>query len=220
MQFDVVRFSNPISLAGAAADYVASVARERVDQAGIFRMAVSGGTTPGAMFDELAQRDLPWEHVVIYQVDERVAPDADTSRNATGLLAALGSHQPRFVLMDVTNGDLTVAAENYAAALPEQFDLVHLGLGDDGHTASLTRNAPHLHDPDRLVIVTDPFRGHRRMSLTFSALARTKQLLWLVSGNEKSDVLTKLLAGDQSIAAAHVQGPPSLVLTDCPLQPV
>jgi 6-phosphogluconolactonase len=116
--------------------------------------------------------------------------------------------------MPVTDADLDSAAAAYAAALPERFDLVHLGLGPDGHTASLVPGDPVLAVQDRLVALTQPYQGHRRMTLTYPALARADQLLWLITGADKRDPLARLLAGDDSIPAGRVRAGRSLILAD------
>jgi 6-phosphogluconolactonase len=202
------------AVAKRAAAYVAQQARAAVADHGRFTFAVSGGRTPWAMFGELASEDVPWAEVELFQVDERVAPDGDPDRNLTHLRASLGGAPARVHPMPVTDPDLDAAAADYAKVLPERFDLVHLGLGPDGHTASLVPGDPVLDVTDALVAVTQPYRGHRRMTLTYLALARADQLLWLVAGPEKKDALAKLLAGDESIPAGQVLAVRSLVLAD------
>jgi 6-phosphogluconolactonase len=202
------------SLASAAANFVADRARAAVAGHGRFTFAVSGGKTPWAMFAELARHDLPWASVEIYQADERVAPDQDPDRNVTHLRQSLGNLPVTVLPMPVTASDLDAAAAAYASELPDRFDLVHLGLGPDGHTASLVPGDPVLEVTDRLVAVTRPYQGHRRMTLTYPALARADEILWLVSGADKHEVLTKLLAGDPSIPAARVQAAKSVVFAD------
>ena len=153
---------------------------------GPFTFAVSGGRTPWEMFAELAAETVPWSNVVIYQVDERVAPPDDPDRNLSHLRKALGTAPAQVRPMPVNDPDLDAAAAAYAASLPEHFDLVHLGLGPDGHTASLVPGDPVLSVTDRLVAVTQPYQGHQRMTLTYPALARASQLLWLITGADKN----------------------------------
>ncbi len=204
------------SLAARAAGFVADRIRAAVAADGTFTCAVSGGQTPWLMLAELARQDLPWSSVEIYQVDERVAADGDPVRNLTHLRQILGSRPVTLVPMPVTGPDLETAAAAYASRLPARFDLVHLGLGANGHTASLVPGDPVLEVTDRLVAVTDPYQGHRRMTLTYPALARAEEILWLVTGASKHDALARLLAGDQSIPAARVQAQRSVIFADAP----
>ena len=204
------------SLAARAAGFVADRIRAAVAADGTFTCAVSGGQTPWLMLAELARQDLPWSSVEIYQVDERVAADGDPVRNLTHLRQILGSRPVTLVPMPVTGPDLEAAAAAYASRLPARFDLVHLGLGADGHTASLVPGNPVLEVTDRLVAVTGPYQGHRRMTLTYPALARAEEILWLVTGASKHDALARLLAGDQSIPAARVQARRSVIFADAP----
>ncbi|MGH3300247.1 MAG: 6-phosphogluconolactonase [Streptosporangiaceae bacterium] len=207
------------AVAGQAAAYVARRARAAVAEHGRFTFAVSGGHTPWAMFAALAEQDMPWADVELFQVDERVARDGDPDRNVTHLRESIGDAPARLHPMPVTDPDLDAAAAAYATVLPQQFDLVHLGLGPDGHTASLVPGDPVLQVHDRLVALTQPYQGHRRMTLTYPALTRADQLLWLVTGEDKRDALRKLLAGDESIPAGRVLALRSLVLADAAAAP-
>jgi 6-phosphogluconolactonase len=178
-----------------------------------FALAVSGGRTPVRMLERLGELD--WERTGIWQVDERVAPDGHHDRNVTGLLAALPSEaRQRVRPMPVTEPDLEAAAERYAAGLPPAFDLIHLGLGDDGHTASLVPGDPVLETHDRDVAVTGEYRGRRRMTLTYRALERASLVVWLVTGAAKAGVVRQLLDGDRSIPAGRVEAPTQLVVVD------
>ena len=151
----------------------------------MFTFAVSGGHTPWAMFAELANEDVPWTSVEIFQVDERVAPDGDPARNLTNLRQSLGDAPAKITPMPVNDPDLEAAASLYARELPEHLDLVHLGLGPDGHTASLVPDDPVLEVTDTPVALTRPYQGHRRMTLTYPGLSRADLLLWLVTGEDK-----------------------------------
>jgi 6-phosphogluconolactonase len=202
------------TVAAKAASYVARLARAAVADHGQFNFAVSGGHSPWAMFAELRNEDVPWAEVALFQVDERVAPDGDPDRNLTHLRESIGDAPARVHPMAVTDPDLAAAAAAYATVLPQRFDLVHLGLGPDGHTASLVPADPVLQVADALVAVTQPYQGHRRMTLTYPALARADQLLWLVTGADKRDALGKLLAGDESIPAGRVLATSSLIMAD------
>jgi 6-phosphogluconolactonase len=206
-------------VARTAAGHVQRQAAAAVADHGQFTFAVSGGRTPWAMFAELARVDMPWSQVTLFQVDERAAPDNDPDRNLTHLHDTLGDVKVSVVAMPVTAPDLDAAAAEYAALLPDRFDLVHLGLGPDGHTASLVPGDPVLEVTDRLVAVTGPYQGHRRMTLTYPALARAGQIMWLVTGADKAEPLARLLAGDRSIPAGRVEAGASLVLADTAAAP-
>ena len=214
MQHELETLPDPAAVAAAGATFVAELARDAVAADGVFRFAVSGGHTPWAMFAELTKQQVPWDGVVIYQVDERVAPPDDPDRNLAHLRQALGSAPAQVWPMPVNDSDLGAAAADYAASLPGVFDLVHLGLGPDGHTASLVPGDPVLEVTDRLVALTQPYQGRVRMTLTYPALARARQILWLVTGADKKEPLARLLAGDTTIPAGRVEAAASLVIAD------
>jgi 6-phosphogluconolactonase len=202
------------AVARRGAEVVAASAAGAVDDHGDFTFAVSGGKTPWAMFAHLAGK-IPWEKVTIFQVDERVAPDGDPDRNLTQLTRSLppgGAADVR--AMPVDADDLERAAADYASALPDRFDLVHLGLGPDGHTASLVPGDPVLEVTDTLVALTGEYQGRRRMTLTYPALEHARKVLWLVTGEDKVDALARLRAGDRSIPAARVSTENALVVAD------
>jgi 6-phosphogluconolactonase len=206
--------SDAEAVAERGAEYVAERARAAVDEHGRFTLAVSGGRTPWAMFAHLTGR-MPWEKVTIYQVDERVAPDGDPDRNLTQLRASLppgGDADLR--AMPVGAHDLESAAADYAAVLPAALDLVHLGLGPDGHTASLVPGDPVLDVMDRDVAVTGLYQGRQRMTLTYPTLNRARRIIWLVTGADKVDALARLCAGDTSIPAGRVSSANALVIAD------
>jgi 6-phosphogluconolactonase len=214
VEHELITVPDAAALAARGAEFVAARARESVADHGHFTFAVSGGTTPWAMFAQLAHDEVPWSAVQIFQVDERVAPAGDPDRNLTHLQQSLGTSPATVVAMPVNDPDLDLAAAAYAAELPGRFDLVHLGLGPDGHTASLVPDDPVLAVADRLVAVTQPYEGHRRMTLTYPALARANELLWLISGVDKKEALAKLLASDTSIPAGRVTARHSTILAD------
>jgi 6-phosphogluconolactonase len=166
------------------------------------------------MFEALRAEYMPWAQVELFQVDERVAPDGDPDRNLTHLRQSIGDVPAQVHPMPVNYPDLDAAAADYAAVLPERFDLMHLGLGPDGHCASLVPGDPVLEVTDKLVGVTQPYQGHQRMTLTYPALARADQLLWLVAGADKRGAMAKLLAGDESIPAGRVRATRSLIMAD------
>ena len=201
------------ALARRAADVVAASAREAIEARGRFTFAVSGGRTPWAMFRDLADEDVPWGKVGIWQVDERIAPDGDAERNLTSVLPMIPS-EADLRPMPVTEADLDAAAGRYAESLPNVFDLVHLGMGDDGHTASLVPDDPVLEVSDRDVAVTGEYRGLRRMTLTYRVLDRSRRVLWLIDGADKTPMVPRLMAGDASIPAGRVATADQLVVVD------
>jgi 6-phosphogluconolactonase len=187
------------------AELIAAAAREAVRERGGCAIAVSGGTTPRQMFMALAEEDVPWDALGIWQVDERVAPRDDEERSLKHLLAAL-PRDARVHEMPVDGDDdgLEARAATYAAGLPARFDLVHLGIGNDGHTASLVPEDPVLRVHDRDVALTGMYQGYRRMTLTYPALDEAREVLFLIAGPAKASALRKLLARDQSIPAAGI----------------
>jgi len=203
-----------LAVAQRGAEIFAAAAAAAIAERGLFTFAVSGGRTPWAMFADLAGK-MPWEKVTIFQVDERIAPDGDPDRNLTQLQRSLppgGAADVR--AMPVWADDLAGAAAMYAAALPPRLGLVHLGLGPDGHTASLIPGDPVLDVSDRDVAVTGEYQGRRRMTLTYPVLNRARQILWLVTGDDKVDALARLRAGDPSIPAGRVSTADALVVAD------
>lgn len=194
---------------------MAEHARTVVAERGRFRFAVSGGRTPWAMFAHLASEDMPWSRTAIYQVDERVAPAGDPDRNLAQLLVSLPAESGAEIhAMPVEDDDLEAAAAEYARSLPESFDLIHLGLGPDGHTASLVPGDPVLEVTDRGVALTGAYQGRQRMTLTYPTLNAARQVLWLVTGKDKVDALRRLRAGDTSIPAGRVAASSQLILAD------
>jgi 6-phosphogluconolactonase len=205
---------DPAAVARRGADVVSACAAEAIGASGRFAFAVSGGHTPWVMFAELPAT-LSWDRVAIFQVDERVAPDGHPDRNLTHLLASL----PRGAAADVHPmpvgaDDLERAAAAYAASLPDAFDLVHLGLGADGHTASLVPGDLVLDVTDRDVAVTAEYVGRRRMTVTYPVLNRARRILWLVIGADKAEALRRLREGDPSIPAGRVAQERAVVVAD------
>ena len=212
------------AVARTAVARIAADARTAVTLRGRFIMAVSGGRTPWLMLRALAEEPLSWEHVHVVQVDERVAPAADPDRNLAHLRKCLLNHAPlrpdQVHAMPVEAADLDRAAEEYALTLrqvagsPPVLDLVHLGLGPDGHTASLVPGDPVLDVTDADVAMSGPYQGRRRMTLTFPIINRSRFVLWMVTGGEKAETLVRLRDGDQSIPASRVRQDRALVLAD------
>ncbi len=200
-----------------AAELIAAAAREAVAQRGSFSLAVSGGRTPWGMLAILSDdEEMPWAETSLFQVDERVASPGSEDRNLTHIVLALSmEHQAAIRPMPVTQRDLDAAAREYEASLPEPLDLVHLGLGPDGHTASLVPGDPVLEVTDRRVALTETaYQGHRRMTLTYPELSAARQILWLVTGPAKREALAKLLAGDPSVPAGRVENDEMTVVAD------
>lgn len=212
------------SAAQRAADIIAEEARNAVAARGRFVMAVSGGHTPWIMLRALAAARVPWPAIHIVQVDERVAPAGHSDRNLTHLRESLLDHAPiaaeQIYAMPVESPDLDSAAADYAATLgkiagsPPVLDLVHLGLGPDGHTASLVPDDPVLDVADADVAMTGIYQGRRRMTLTYPTINRARLVLWVVTGKEKIPMLNRLLDGDESIPAGRVRREGARIIAD------
>jgi 6-phosphogluconolactonase len=213
-------------VAARAAQIIASDARDAVAARGRFVMAVSGGRTPWQMLRALANEEMPWANVHVVQVDERIAPAGDKDRNLTHLRESLLSHAPipenQIHAMPVESGDLEQACRDYTALLnsicgnPAVIDLAHLGLGPDGHTASLIPGDAVCHVHDAEVALTGVYQNRRRMTLTYPILNRSRHILWVVTGAEKSPMLPRLLAGDAGIPAGPIEQANATLLADAP----
>ena len=202
-------------LAVVAADVIGEELRARIAMSGGATFAVSGGSTPWQVFDRLSEAAIPWSAVDVFQVDERVAPRGSADRNLTGLSATLLDRVPAAAHpMPVDAVDLVAAADWYAAELPPSLDVVHLGLGDDGHTASLVPFDAGLLVKDRSVVVTDTYRGHRRMTLTRPTLDRAGLIVWIVKGADKAGMVRRLIAGDTTIPAGLISQERAVLVTD------
>lgn len=222
MKIDVLPDADAV--AQRAAELIADAARDAVADRGQFTFAVSGGRTPWQMLRALAALAVPWEKTHLFQVDERVAPQGDPDRNLTYIAESLLSVAPltrdHVHAMPVETPDLDAGAACYAQAMaavagtPPVLDLVHLGLGPDGHTASLVPGDPVLLVADAAVALTEPYQGHRRMTLTFPVLDRARRVLWVVTGAEKVPMLARLVRGDRMIPAGRIAGERAVVLAD------
>jgi 6-phosphogluconolactonase len=217
--------ADPDAVAGRAMTLIAKEARTAVAERGRFVMAVSGGHTPWMMLRALVeQQHIPWSNMHVFQVDERVAPQGDADRNLTHLRESLLERAPlppaQVYPMPVEDIDLAAAAERYATKLreiagsPPTLDLVLLGLGPDGHTASLVPGDAVLSVTDRDVAVTGVYQRRRRMTLTYPILNRARRVLWLVTGGGKADMLVRLRDSDPAIPAGRVRPDQALVLAD------
>jgi 6-phosphogluconolactonase len=217
-------FDDADAVARAAASTIAADARTAVAARGIFTMAVSGGHTPWAMLRDLANEQVPWDKVHVFQIDERIAPAGDPDRNLTHLRESLLSHAPlkpdQIHAMPVEMPDPEAAAKAYSQTLrefagtPPTLDLAHLGMGPDGHTASLVPSDPVLNVTDADVGLTGMYMGRRRMTLTYPVINRSRRILWLIAGAEKVTMLPRLLEGDTSIPSGRISRDQALVLAD------
>jgi 6-phosphogluconolactonase len=200
-----------------AAELIAEAGAAAAADHGVFGFAMSGGRSPWAMLAILGELEqMPWSQTELFQVDERVASPGSEDRNLTHMVLGLSmEHQPALRPMPVTQRDLDAAARDYENTLPDPFDLVHLGLGPDGHTASLVPGDPVLDVTDRRVAMTGgEYQGHPRMTLTYPAIDAARQILFLVTGAEKREPLAKLMAGDHSIPAGRVENEEIVVVAD------
>jgi 6-phosphogluconolactonase len=206
-------FPDMDSASRAAASFIADAMRIGVAERRRFSLALSGGRTPRDMIAFLCHEDVPWRAVDVYQTDERIAPRGDPDRNLT-LIEGMLSKAARIHPMPVEDDDLVAACEAYARELPERLDLVQLGIGTDGHTASLVPGCAALDIKDRDVAISMEYHGRRRMTLTYPAIDRAREVVWLVLGEDKREALEKLCAGDPGIPAAHIETPAQVVFTD------
>lgn len=217
-------FPDADAVAREAARFIAARARRTVADRGRFTVAVSGGHTPWRMLRALASEDVPWKGVHVLQIDERVAPAGDPDRNLTHLRESLLIHAPlapeQVHAMPVELADLEAAAARYAETLetiagsPPVLDLAQLGLGPDGHTASLVPGDPVLDVSASEVAMTELYQGRRRMTLTYPILNRARQVLWLVTGEGKAAMLVRLRDGDRTIPAGRVRADHAVVFAD------
>ena len=224
MQIETLSTADDV--AARAAQIIARDARSAVASRGLFVMAVSGGRTPWQMLRALANEDVPWAKVHVVQVDERIAPVGHADRNLTHLRESLLSHAPisqeQIHAMPVEMGDLDQACQDYSELLrsicgqPAVIDLVHLGLGPDGHTASLIPGDSVCEVHDSEVALTGVYQNRRRMTLTYPILNRTRHILWVVTGGEKALMLPRLLAGDPTIPAGPIAQSSATLLADGP----
>jgi 6-phosphogluconolactonase len=222
VKIEILADADAVARAGAA--FTAAEARTAIAARGRFVVAFSGGHTPWRMLRALAAEPLRWTDVHVVQVDERVAPAHDPDRNLTHLRESLLAHCPlrpdQIHAMPVESADLDAASGRYAVTLgeiagsPAVLDLAHLGLGPDGHTASLVAGDPVLEVTDADVALTGLYQGRRRMTLTYPVLNRSRRILWLVTGRDKAGMLTRLSEGDQSIPAGRISQHQAFVLAD------
>jgi 6-phosphogluconolactonase len=222
MEIEILTDANAVAKRAAAV--IAAEARGAVSARGCFNFAVSGGHAPWIMLRNLAGEQVPWNEVQIFQIDERVAPAGDPERNLTHLRESLLQRVPLRIdqihAMPVELPELDVAASQYAHTLqefagdPPVLDLAHLGMGPDGHTASLVPGDPVLDVVDRDVAVTGVYMERRRMTLTYPMINRSRRILWLITGADKLAALAKLRQGDTSIPAGRIRRENALLLAE------
>jgi 6-phosphogluconolactonase len=222
MQVEILE--NVEAVAKRGAEVIAQEIRRVVSERKRFTLALSGGSTPWLMIQALTEQDIPWDRVQVLQVDERVVPEGHADRNLTHLVKKLVSRSrlpaDHLHAMPVGEENLEKAARAYARTLtevagdPPAIDLVHLGLGLDGHTASLVPRDPVLRVRDAYVSVTESYLGRRRMTLTYPALNRARRVLWLVTGKNKAQMARRLYDGDESIPAGRVARDRALLIAD------
>lgn len=207
----------------AAAAFIAQCLRHAVQERGLATLAISGGRSPWGMFERLSDQSVEWDQVHVLQVDERIVPLDDSARNWSqfleGALAQRIPPQNRHP-MPVEADDVELAIGRYSATLiqwagvPPQLDVVHLGLGQDGHTASLFADDVLLQDRRHWVGVSKVYEGHRRLTLTLPVLNSARSVVWFAVGAGRREILKRLREGDESIAAGHVRRDRAVVFTD------
>jgi 6-phosphogluconolactonase len=212
------------AVAHEAARKIAEIARKTVAESGRFVMALSGGTTPWKMLRALGHEDIPWEYMHVFQVDERIAPQGHRDRNLTHLIEILlefaALNEDHIYAMPVEMNDLESAAICYYKTLcqlagsPPILDLVHLGLGVDGHTASLVPNDEVLKVDESDVAISGIYQGRQRMTLTYPIINRSRNILWVITGKEKVSMLKRLLVADSSFPAGRICQDNAFVLAD------
>jgi len=218
-------FGDAAAASRAGAEFIADEARQAVAERGRFVMAASGGTTPYEMYRQLAAQDLPWPKLHVVQVDERMVPPGNKDRSLRLLeetLVELGELAPRCLHPMPADSPYPEPAMRFystvlsdLAGTPPVLDVVHLGLGADGHTGSLVPGDAALDVKDRDVVSTaGPYRGTRRMTLTYPILNRARAILWLVTGGAKAEMLGRLLEGDARIPAGRIHRERAVVFAD------
>jgi 6-phosphogluconolactonase len=214
---DIEVCDNKEEAAAQGAKIIAEHTAAAIVRRGRACIAVSGGHTPWAMLALLAKRNLPWNELTVFQVDERRCPQDSNDRNYKHLKEILPSecHIEAMPVEDLEGGSMAYAGRLQAlAGTPAVLDIVHLGLGADGHTASLVPNDPVLKVTDRDVAWTAPYQGYRRMTLTYPAINRAHFVFWLVDGAGKRDALARLMSEDWGIPAGRIRAVRQQVIAD------
>jgi len=195
-----------------AAHWVAGKLRNAAARRGVASFAVSGGTTPAKMFDALSKMDVPWSRVTVWQVDERIAADGSADRNAQ-LLDVFDAIGAKVRLMPVTDRDLPAAARRYGGGLPARLDVVHLGLGDDGHTASWTPGDSVI-DELAPVALSGEYRGTRRMTLTPPVVNGARNRVVLATGADKAAPMRGWLLRNEALPIERLHRTATVVVLD------
>jgi 6-phosphogluconolactonase len=221
---EICEYPTAEEAASAAAELLVRHAGEAIRERKRFLLALSGGSTPWKMLRCLSERDLVWQRVNIIQVDERIAADDDEARNLVHIQRTLADPvdlpPENLHAMPVVDENLENAAARYAHELaaiagePPVLDVVHLGLGEDGHTASLIPGDPVLNVSNHDVAITDRYKGHRRMTLTYSIINRARHILWLITGAAKADMVNRMIQSDRDIPAGRVSHKQATVIAD------
>ncbi len=221
---EICRNTTPDDVATAGAEFIYRHAGDAIEQRGKFTLALSGGSTPWIMLGKLAEYDLPWDRVIVFQVDERAAPDGDPDRNLVQIQKTFADRislpPENLHTMPVLSDDLDEAATQYERTLVDLvgdspvLDVVHLGLGSDGHTASLVPGDAVLEVSDRAVATTDSYGGLRRMTLTYPTINRARHILWLITGEGKAEMLKRLIQADPEIPAGRISQGQATVVAD------
>jgi 6-phosphogluconolactonase len=221
---EILEYRTSDEAASSAAEFLYRCAGKAIRERNRFLLALSGGSTPWKMLKQLSERDLPWRRIHIVQVDERIAPDGDESRNLVHIRQALvdpvGLPPENLHAMPVGASNLENGAARYESELaaiagnPPVLDVVHLGLGEDGHTASLIPDDPVLDIADQDVGITGPYKGQRRMTLTWSIINRARHILWLITGAEKAEMMKRMIQADGDIPAGLISQEQATVIAD------
>lgn len=223
MSMKIELFPSAEQVAEGAAAYLEQLIRKTLAEKKTFSMAISGGRTPWEMLKILSKAPLPWTRINLFQVDERVAPDGHVDRNLTQLFQAIeGSPMVtrlQIFPMPVTAEDLEAGSQYYAELIHditegEGLDLIHLGLGSDGHTASLVPRDGVLVNERKVACTEEIYQGRIRMTLTYPLLNSAKRILWIVTGAEKQEMVHRLIKQDTSIPAGAVNQANALLMVD------
>ena len=221
---EIRQCETPDDVASAGANFISARVTEAIAERGQFTIALSGGSTPWIMLARLAEQELPWDRVKVFQVDERAAPDGDPERNLVQIREHFADRislpTENLYAMPVISEDLNRGARQYEQTLVELaggkpiIDVIHLGLGGDGHTASLVPGDPVLEVSDCDVAMTQTYNGRRRMTLTYPIINRARHILWLITGEGKAEMLRRLIQGDDDIPAGRISQTQATVLAD------